>query len=77
MVSISALATASGMAEAGMGVGERPKARLPSTRPTCRSCQPSALRMNWRMGRASKNSLAMTSTGPSSKLSKSWSHLGS
>ena len=48
----------------------------PSMSPTRRSCQPSSVRTNWRIGRASKNSLAMTNSGSSATASISVGPIG-
>ena len=51
------------------GNGLSPNARPPSSpSPTMRSAQPSGVRTNWRIGSASKNSLAMRISGPAGRF---------
>ena len=54
----------------GTGNGANAKSSLPSFATTMRSHQPRGVFTYWRIGRASKNSLAITSSGRSPRTSK-------
>ncbi len=62
---VSASRCASSAAWRGGTEAEAPA--RPSVSPTCRSRQPSPSRWNWRIGRASKNSLAIRNSGASGR----------